>query len=145
MAGERIHTCRYAEFPAGTAIDGVTHAAIIPTTTRSIDPGAAGSPGPAETLVTDSGVDVVLYGMDYAALLALVGAPKQTLVLGIKGLAGANEKISVKSVYFDSVPAQVDLKAKDTGGTVPRFAVRGTAQWLAGETFADIITATADA
>jgi len=140
MAGERIHALTSAKHPT-TEIGGVTHAAIIPTTTRSIDPGAAGSPGAAETLVTDSGVDVILYGMDYAALLALVGATAANLVLGIRGQAGADETITVKNVYFDSVPAQIDLKAKDAGGTVPRFAVRGTAQWGAGDTFATMIVA----
>ena len=140
MAGERIHALTEAKHPT-TAIDGVTHAAIVPSTVPSRDPGGAGSPGVAETMVNDSGVDVILWGMDYAALLALIGAAAANLVLGIKGQAGAAETITVKNVYFDSVPAQIDLKAKDAGGKVPTCAVKGTGQWGASDTLATMIAA----
>ncbi len=143
MAGERIHALTEAKHPT-TAIDGVTHAAIVPSTVPSRDPGGAGSPGVAETMVNDSGVDVILWGMDYAALLALIGAAAANLVLGIKGVAGANEKITIKNVYFDSVPTQIELKAKDAGGNVPTCSVKGTAQWGTDDTFALMVLAAAD-
>ncbi len=144
MAGEKLYTCRNAKHPTN-AIGGVTHARIAPSTVHKVDQGAAGSTGRAGTLVTDRGVMVELYGTNYAALIALLGATAANLVLGTEGLAGANEKLTIKNVYFVEAIAAIEIPEKDTGGKLAPFGVRGIALWGGADTFALMIVAAADA
>jgi len=143
MAGEKLFTCRYAKHPTD-AIDGVTHFAIAPTAQSATDPGGAGAPGDAESLVTHQSLRVTLYGTDLVALLALVGAAAANLVIGTKGAAGANEKLTFKNVYFDAVPQGMNVPKKDAPGTIPGAAITGTAQWGSDDTFATMLVAAAD-
>jgi len=145
MAGEAhpIYACRYVSHNAAE-ITGVTHASVQPSTVSVEDPGDAGSPGPAESIVTNKRVDVVVYGKSYNDLLALVGATAADVVLGIVGAAGADEKITIKDVYFNSVPSEISVPPKDAGGQAPTCAIRGSAKWGADDTFATMIVAAAD-
>lgn len=143
MAGETIYATRYAKHPTDS-LAGITHAEVRPGATTITDPGAAGTPGQAGSLVTDSQLSVTLYGTDYAALLALVGATAANLVLGAEGAAGANEKHTAKSVYFNAVPGMVAIPPKDAGGNVGRFSISGDCDWGAEDTFATMFVAAAD-
>lgn len=117
-------------------------ARLTPRTVFKVDQGAAGSPGPAGVLVTYSELACEIYGQDFAELLALIGATKATLTLSVSGAAGAAQSVAVTNVYFDEIIGQVELPAKDAGGTIAAFGIRGQCAFGAAETFADVITAT---
>jgi hypothetical protein len=143
MSGERIMTCRNAKYPT-TAILGVTHFRVVPSTTERTDPGIAGSPGRSAALVTDMGLAVELFGTDYAALLALVGSASANLVLGVFSASGGKEKITLKNVYFGSVPGGIEGAPKHVAGTVGEFCIRGTCDWGSSDTFALMMVAASD-
>lgn len=144
MAAEKIFVLRHAKHPT-SEIAGVTHGRFSPGVVKKTDPGSAGDAGDAETLVTHMSLGVTVFGTDYAALLALVGATVANLILGTSGAAGALEKITIKNVYFDGVPQAMDLPKKDGPGTIAGFGVTGTAQWGTADTFATMLVAAADA
>ena len=143
-AGNTIFACRYAKHPTA-AIAGVTHCRITPGTVSKKDQGAAGSTGRADTLVTDRGITVEVFGTDFAALTALIGATAANLVIGTEGAAGANEKLTIKNVYFVQSIAAVEIPAKDEGGKLAPFGVRGIGLWGDSDTFALMLVPAADA
>ncbi len=138
-AGDTIFACRSATH--GGALAGVTHARISPSTVWKVDQGPAGSPGPADALVTDKEVAVELYGTDYAALLGRIGQTAGNCVINTEGAAGADEALTVTNVYFAEIIGQVELSEKDTGGKLPVFGIRGFVNFGAGEAFADVLSA----
>lgn len=140
---EIIHVARYASH-GGSNIDGVTHWGYKLTPIKSTDPGAADAPGDAETIITHYSLTVTLYSQDDNALIALIGAAASNAVLGYKASAGANRKKTIKNVYFDDGPSQVEAPAKDSGGKVPVFSITGTAQWGASDTPALMIVDAAE-
>jgi len=144
MAGETIMACRYVKNPT-VAIAGVTHISIDPGAVGIQDPGDAGSPGPADHGTTHKSLGVTLFGRDFAAMLALVGAAAANLVVGIQGAASANEKITIKNVVFTGVPSGLMIPANDAGGQIPGFAISGQCNWGASDTFALMVLASADA
>ena len=143
-AGDTIFACRSFKHPT-VAVDGVTHCRISPTTVTKKDQGAAGSTGRADTLVTDRGITVEVFGKDFAALIALLGATAANAVIGTEGAAGTNEKLTVKNVSFVEPIAGVEIPAKDDGGKLAPFGVRGIGFWGDSDTFALMLTAAADA
>ena len=146
MAGEaqKIFACRGAK-TGSTAINGVTHAALSPRVTKVIDPGPAGTPGQSESVVVDRGLGVSLFGHDMPTLLALVGTAKATIILQIYGPAGALQKLTLTNVYWNEVLGEMSVPAKDGGGKVPAFGIRGEVEWGANDTFAAVLVAAADA
>ena len=126
-------------------IEGATHWGYRLQPVFSSDPGDAGEPGEVETLITHYTLQVIVYGQDDTALLALLGAVASDFVGGYKGAAGANRKKTIKNVYFNSGPSQVEAPPKDAGGKVPVFQMTGSAQWGAADTPATMIVDAPDA
>ena len=143
MANEKWFRCRYVKNPT-TALGGVTHARVVPTTSKMVDPGDAGSVGPAETQVTDKGVSVEVYGNELVSLLAAVGIAAANVVIGVAVATGTSNKITIKNVVFDEIVSGQDVPAKDAGGKLPTCGIRGTAQWGAEDTFATMVVEAAD-
>ena len=135
-AGDKIYICTSFDVLAA-----VTHVGIEASTVVVEDPGAIDAPGPADFLVTHKDLAVTVYGNDEAELLALVGAAAAQHTVGTIGDAGAAEALTLHDAYFDEVPGEVVMPAADAGGRVPEFAVRGHCNWVAGETFANKLTA----
>jgi len=144
MAGERIYAARHFKHPT-SAVAGVTHARITVTTESKQDQGDAASAGRAGTLRTFNRIRLELFGTNYAALLALIGAASANGVLGTYGAAGDPEKITVKSVFFLEPIAQVEIPEKDSGGKLAPFGVRAMACWGQSDTLATMIVAASDA
>ena len=136
--------CRSVKCPTD-AVAGVRAASIIVTGVAGEDPGPAGvAGGPAEVLLQKQRIEVTIYGKDPNALRALVGAVAADCVIGYKGTAGANEKHTIKNVYFTDFVGQLDIRDPDTGGPLPMFGVRGVAQWAADDTLALMWVSAAD-
>jgi hypothetical protein len=133
---------RYAKAPT-SAISGVTHAKIdIATVTKQV-PGQAGTAGPADEHRTMTTVKVTLYGNDQPALVALMDA-KSSVVLGYINGAGANEKITLTNVRFNSIVQGVDIPEMDSGGKVAPFAISGTVAFGSNDTLATVYVAATD-
>ena len=139
MAGETIFAARSAT--PGSSLAGVTHARISPNTVWRVDQGKAGSPGPADALVTDKEVVVELYGTNYGALLGRIGQAAASCLIGTEGAAGADETITVTNVYFAEIIGAIEVPEKDGGGKLTVFGIRGFAHFAAGEAFADVVSA----
>ena len=128
--------CTDAKHPT-VAVGGVRAASIVTSGVVGEDPGPAGAAGgPAEVLLQKQRIEVTLLGNNPNALRALIGATAADLVIGCKGAAGANEKHTIKKVYFTDFVGQLDIRDPDTGGPLPMFGVRGVAQWGAADTLA---------
>ncbi len=143
MAGETIFAARNVKHPTD-AIAGVTHAGIAGSAVEKVDQGDAGSPGPADAMVPDKGLRVNVYGKDYAALLALVGAVAANVVIGTYGAAAALEKHTIKNVMFTGIMSEISIPEKDSGGKLAPFGVSGIALWGAEDTFALMVVAAVD-
>ena len=141
MAIDSVFCLRSAVHGIATIAEAVM-ARIVPATKWRQDPGAAGTPGAAEALVTDYEVAVELYGTKYAELLALLGATAAGLTLGIEGAAGANQTIVLSNVYFSEPIGNIVLPEKDSGGSLEAVGIRGHVHFAAGNVFANVITAT---
>ena len=138
-AGDTIFGCRGAT--QGGALTGVTHGRVSPNTVYKVNQGAAGSPGPADAVITDKDVVVELYGTNYAALLARIGVAAATLVINTYGAAGVSEAITITAVVFAEIINPVDIPEKDSGGKLAPFGIRGYANFGAAEGFGDVISA----
>ena len=143
MSAEKIFKFRHAKHPT-TALAGVLYGRFTPTTVSKVDQGGANATGRAGSATTKRGVEVEIYGTNYAALLALIGATAANLVLGTLGAAGANEKITIKNVYFVEPIGPIEVPEKDTGGKLQMSGVKGIACWGSADTFATMIVAAAD-
>lgn len=139
MGLETMYHLTSATFDAVDVAD-VVYARITPRTVHMTDPGPGDCPGPAGFLVTDYAVDVELYAEDYSAVLDLVGATAADLVLTVTGAAGAAKTITVKNVYFGGSAGQIEAAARDAGGMITAYGVRGSVNLGANEVFADVIT-----
>lgn len=138
-AGDTIFACRSAA--QGGALSGVVGAKLSPSTVHKVDQGAAGSPGPADALITDKGLAVELYGLDHGVLLGRIGVAAANLTIGTEGAAGADETLTITSVYFSEIIGPVEVPAKDGGGKLTVFGIRGHVHWGAGEGFGDVLSA----
>jgi len=128
--------CTDAKHPT-VAIGGVRAASIQASGVSGEDPGPAGvAGGPAKVLLQTQRIEVTLLGNNPNALRDLVGAAAANLLIGCKGLAGAAEVITIKSVYFTDFLGQLDIRDPDTGGPLPMFGVRGVAEWGVADTLA---------
>jgi hypothetical protein len=142
-AGDRIFVARYFKHPT-TAIEGVRRVVLGSATTKKRDPGDITNPGDAETQVTNRQIRVDVYGVNYSALLALLEAAAANAVIGAKGAAGANEKHTVKTVFFDETIGDTEFPDKDSGGVLSLSGVRGWVQWGPSDTWATMVVPSAD-
>ena len=145
--GDRIFRTRYVGVGATPdMVDGATHARVtVAGPAVFIDPGDAGAPGPAEVQVGSGfGIGVQVFGINPIDLLALIGAVAANVVVGIKAEAGANEKITVKSVMFTGEIAPMEIPRNDQGGPIAPHGVQGIAEMGASDTIALMITKTTD-
>ena len=143
MSAERIYYTRDFKYPT-VAVAGVRSIGIVPGAVKFTDPGTGGSPGPAGSVIGKKTLTINVYGVDLVVLLALVGATAANGVAGIVGTAGANEKLTFKNLYFNSVPQAMNIPADDQGGSVAGFGISGDCQWGASDTFPLMIVAAAD-
>jgi len=125
-----------------TTIANAIYARVVPRTVFRVNQGAAAAKGPAEALVTYYELAAEVYSTDYAELLALIGAAKSTLTLGIEGAAGADQSIALSNFMFTEALPPIEVPANDAGGTLRASGIRGYVEFGAGEVFADVITAT---
>jgi len=126
------------------AIVGARFARVIPSTVIAQDPGAAGALGIAETVITRKGLDVELFGLDFAVLAAKIGVAKQNLALAAIGAAGAAKTITVGAVYFHTWLGEIPIPDRDTGGMLQTFGIRGSCEWADNTAFTDLITGDGD-
>jgi hypothetical protein len=141
---QKVFGARYAKHPT-VAVAGVTHARIIPSTVAREDPGGAGATGRAGTCVTNRGMNVEVYGTNYAALLAMLEAAAANLVIGFYGDNGALRKLTLKSVRFVEWIAPIDIPEVDAGGNkLNTPGIRGMCLWGDSDTFATMMTEAAD-
>jgi len=122
------------------ALVAATHVSLAPSTQVKILPPQAGVLGPMGRVVTYHELAVTIYGNDRAELLALVGAAAADVVVPVSGLDGAAETLTIKDVYFDEVLNEFEFPARDAGGKVPQFAVRGRVIWEDEDAWADVLS-----
>ena len=125
-----------------STIANAVYARIVPRTVFRVNQGAAAAKGPAEALVTYYELAAEVYSTKYSELLALIGATKSTLTLGIEGAAGADQSIALGNFMFTEPIPPIRVPAVDGGGTLAASGIRGFCDFAAGEVFADVITAT---
>ncbi len=143
-AGDRIFTCRGASHNA-VDVDGVTHGSYTASPGQPmIDQGDAAAPGPAEVQNGKNNLTVQVFGLNQNTLLALLAAASADLVLKTKGLSGANEKVTVKSVKFTRFLGAVNVPRPDGGGTTQAYGIEGIAEWGASDTWATMLVFAAD-
>ena len=119
-----------------TTVNAATHAAMNLSAVKALDPGPAGSPGPADEVTTDKNVAVTIFAMDPSELQSLVDAAAANLVITYVGAAGAAATITVNNVKFCDPPTPINVPRKDAGGQVPVCSINGRAQWGASDTWA---------
>jgi hypothetical protein len=141
MAGETIFACRNGVAHGASGLPGACLARIVPTTVFRIDQGAAGHPGDNDCLVTDKNVAVEVWGKVSGELLGRIGQAAATMTIPIYGAAGAAQTLSALAVYFDEALGEIEIPAKDEGGKLKLFGVRGHVNFTAGQGFGDVITA----
>ncbi len=136
-AGDQVpFQCRYAKHPTDE-IDGVRFARITVSGTTGENPGPAKQAGgPASQLVQKQRINVEIFGTNPNALRALVAAAAANLVIGYKGVDGANEKHTLKNMYFSAFVGALEVRDPDTGGPIPMYGISGTLNWGADDTLA---------
>lgn len=134
VGDKRIYAARSATHGT-TAINSVTHFGVATSSSKARDPGAAGSPGPAEEITTDRNIAVTIFALDPDELMALVEAAAANLVVTVVGEAGATKTLTIKNVVFNDPPS-VDAPAKDAGGVAGVSSISGVANWGTSDTWA---------
>ena len=142
LHGTDVVYCLRSLQHGGVDVDGAAYVRLVPTNVHRVNQGAAGSPGPADALVTNYEQAIEVYSLQYAAVLGLLDDAAATLAIGIEGVAGADQSISITNVYFSEVAGQIEIPAKDGGGKLTATGVRGFVNFGAAEVFGDVITAT---
>jgi len=123
----------------GAAINKALMAAINVQTVVHEDPGdPAAAGGPAIVDVARYRVDVELMGRDPSALRALKGAAAASLVLNTKGDGGVATTETLLKVSFHSFAGPYQVRSKEDGGVVQAWGIRGTVQFVAGNTLAAV-------
>ena len=141
MSGEAIFACTGVSV-GGTAVEGATHGRISPNLVSKVDQGDASSPGPVDCQVTHREVIVEVHGLNFSALLALIGAAAANVVFNTVGLTGAAETITVTNVQFFEFIGPMEEPAKDEGSKLSSgFGIRGRVNWASTDTFATVISA----
>lgn len=143
-AGDRVFSLRGATF-SGSAVEGAVYASIADQAVLITDPGDAGAPGPAEVQIGHRAKQVTLYSHNRNALRALYGASAAAVVLQTKGSAGANEKCTLKLVFFASPVSEYQVIRPDQPGQVSMWGIRGECIWGASDTDALMEVWAADA
>lgn len=128
----------------GNAITSIVYARVSPRSVYRVDPGDAAAPGVADVVVTYYELAVELYGLDYSEMLGFLGASAGDVVLGLEGAAGADQTITLASVYLDTILAPVRYAAPDSGGAVEACGVGGRVNFTSGQTFGDVFTGDLD-
>ena len=137
MGPLRVYTAKSATHGIA-AIDSATAFAIQTSSQKAVDPGAAGSPGLAEEVVTNRQLEVTVTAMDPSELLDLVEATAANFVGKHIGEGGAEKTITVKNVQFNDPPSPA-APAKDSGSTAGQFSITGRAVWEAADTWATMV------
>ena len=128
------------------AVDGAAMARITVSEVTGEDRGSATAEGePADVIMQRHRLEVEVMGKNPNALRALVAATAANLVIGYKGAAGANEKHTLKNVYFSSFSGPLPIRDRDTGGKVALWGVRGIGLWGDSDTLALMWVSAADA
>jgi len=141
-AGDRIFRTQYVGIGATPdLVDGATHARItVAGPAVFTDPGDAAAPGVAEVQVGGGiTIGVQVFGVNPIDLLALIGEASGNVVIGIKAEAGANEKITVKSVVFTGEISAMEIPRNDQGGPIAPHGVQGIAEMGVEDTIATMI------
>ena len=137
-AGNVIFACKSVTH--GSLLAGATHVRFVASTSYKIDPGGCNSPGDADCLVTDKGLAVEIYGNQFSPLLGRVGQAKASAVVEYYGSTGATKTGTITNVMIDEIIAPVDIPAKDTGGKIAPFGVRGTVMFGDAQGFSDVLS-----
>ena len=123
----------------GADINKALAAKIIPSTVVHEDPGdPAAAGGPALVDVARYRVDVELMGRDPSALRAIKGAAAATLVLATKGDAGVATTETLLKVFFSAFAGPYQVRSRESGGTVQAWGLKGTVQFVTGNTLAAV-------
>jgi hypothetical protein len=132
-AGDRVFGLRYAK-TGSTDIEGAVYASISDQAVKIVDPGDAAAPGIAEVLIGHRAKQVTIYAHNRNSLRSLYGAAAAAIVLGVKGSSGANEKCTLKSVFFADPVGEFQVQRPDQPGTVSMWGIRGECIWAADDT-----------
>lgn len=138
MSEAAVLKCRYFKHPTN-AISGVTHVAIVPSTVKKVDQGGADATGQAASLVTKSRLMIEVYGTNFAALLALIGATAANGVAGYTDGAGALRKRTFKNAYFVEPIPPVHVPVRDETGKPVPFGVRAVCLGEAADSWTTMI------
>jgi len=144
--GDRIFFERAEILKNATLIEGSRAAEIdAPGYPIFVDPGGADAKGPEEIQAGIAGdVTVRIFGVNPIDLLALLGSAAENVILKIKGAAGANKIITIKSVLFYRSIGTIRVAAPDGGGMVTMWGIEGRAKWGGSDTYALMIVMAAD-
>jgi len=119
-----------------TPVPGATHASFAIKSTSVVDPGGAGATGPAGAFVASWDISVTVFGNNIAALLALLGSTKESVIVKYVTTAGALRKVTFLNVQVVEVVGQADIPRGDDGAPIARLGVRGYVAWAVGTTLA---------
>jgi len=138
-AGDSVPLYLQSATFGGAPIAKALQARIIVTSVVHEDPGSpAAAGGPAIVDVSRFRVDIELLGRDPSALRALKGAAAATLILTTKGDGGVASTETLLKVYFDAFTGPYNVRSREDGGVVQAWGIRGTVQWVAGNTLAAV-------
>jgi len=138
-AGDSVPLYLQSATFGGAPIAKALQARIIVSTDVHEDPGSpANAGGPAIVDVARYRVDIELLSRDPSALRALKGAAAATLVLTTKGDGGSASTETLLSVYFDAFTDPYNVRSREDAGVVQAWGIRGTVQWVAGNTLAAV-------
>jgi len=141
-----IAKTRYVKKGEGlTAVAGAQYFSYTVRPVAVADPGPAGTPGRAASLVTYRDIVVRVYGSNLAALLALIGSAAEGLTVGYQTAAGVNRKKTFKKVAFTTPLGTCEVRSKDSGGKISMYGVEGHGCWLTNDTLALMVLDAADA
>ncbi|HOD79953.1 MAG: hypothetical protein BWX88_02762 [Planctomycetes bacterium ADurb.Bin126] len=133
MAKENIYAFKSCTH-GGSGVTGATHGQIVPTTVHQRDKLAQNS------VMTDWDLAVVVFGVDHAALQALIGAAAADFVFTVEGKDGADETHTLADVQFVEVVQGADAAERDAGGKLPPYAVRGFCENVSRDAFSALWT-----
>jgi hypothetical protein len=132
MAKERIYALTSATF--GTAIAGVTHARIVPTTVTERDSLAQTS------VVKQQKLSVEVFGKEPRTLMALKGTAAANLVIAVVGAAGAAENHTLKNAQPAEDIAPAEFPRRFDAGELPAAGIRFVCKFGSADDFSTMWT-----
>jgi len=145
-AGARIFYCRTVTKNATPIADAVAGRIRLTPGPEFVDPGGAAAPGPVEVQQGggyDIGFDI--FGRDLNVMKALLGSAAENIIFATKGVAGANEKHTLKNGKITAWLGQVEIPDPTSGGVTQVYGVSGRCEWTSTDTLALMWVAAADA